>query len=69
MADYEFSDCYRAGSRQSGRTCIEDLAEGWTGTVGDLCSSCTSRFMQALDARVGPLTWHQGLLEARRGDG
>lgn len=49
-------------------TCIPRLAAGWI-EVGDLCSVCTSEFMDALDRIDGPLVWSEGFQRRAVGGG
>jgi hypothetical protein len=55
----ENGDCQH---RVGGRTCIQSLANGWIGCT-DLCSTCTSRFMAALDALGEELDWHAAFIQ------
>ena len=49
-----------------GKSCIESLAGGWT-SPADLCPSCTTKFIAALDITSDkPLNWHSNFRDRAR---
>lgn len=62
MKRYDISlPCDRPDRTGRPATCLQLLAEGFTGSVRDLCPGCTRRMMAGLDIISDqPLTWHAG---------
>jgi hypothetical protein len=58
--------CSKRG--QSGRSCIQQLANGWHGP-SDFCPACTVRFVSALDRLGEELAWHPSFVQRAVGGG